>query len=70
MNREELAELIFPDITKTIEDYEKLYPERNLSENARITRFAPSPTGFMHIGHFMPSLIDYVLARQSNGVFF
>ncbi len=70
MNREELAELIFPNITKTIEDYEKLYPERDLSENAKVTRFAPSPTGFMHIGHFMPSLIDYVLARQSNGVFF
>ncbi len=70
MNREELAELIFPNITKTIEDYEKLYPERDLSENAKVTRFAPSPTGFMHIGHFMPSLIDYVLSRQSNGVFF
>lgn len=70
MNREELANLIFPDITKTIKDYEEMYPERNLGENARVTRFAPSPTGFMHIGHFMPSLIDYVLARQSGGVFY
>lgn len=70
MNREELANLIFPNITKTIEDYEAMYPERNLNENARVTRFAPSPTGFMHIGHFMPCLIDYCLARQSNGVFY
>jgi len=70
MNREELADLIFPGLTKTIADYEAMYPERNLGENARVTRFAPSPTGFMHIGHFMPCLIDYVLARQSNGVFY
>ena len=47
-----------------------MYPKRDLGENARVTRFAPSPTGFMHIGHFMPLLIDYVLARQSNGVFY
>lgn len=70
MNREELANLIFPGLTKTIADYETLYPKRDLGENAKVTRFAPSPTGFMHIGHFMPCLIDYVLARQSNGVFY
>ncbi len=70
MNREDLANLIFPSITKTIEDYEKEYPPRNLPENAKVTRFAPSPTGFMHIGHFMPALIDYVLAHQSKGVFY
>ncbi len=70
MTTKELADLIFPNITKTIEDYEKMYPERNLKEGAKVTRFAPSPTGFMHIGHFMPCLIDFVLARQSEGVFF
>ncbi len=70
MNREELANLIFPTITKTIADYEAMYPERNLGENAHVTRFAPSPTGFMHIGHFMPLVIDYVLARQSEGIFY
>lgn len=70
MNREDLANLIFPNINKTIKDYEAMYPKRDLGENARVTRFAPSPTGFMHIGHFMPLLIDYVLARQSNGVFY
>ena len=70
MNREDLANLIFPNINRTIKDYEAMYPKRDLGENARVTRFAPSPTGFMHIGHFMPLLIDYVLARQSNGVFY
>ncbi len=70
MNREDLANLIFPTITKTIADYEKMYPERNLENEAKVTRFAPSPTGFMHIGHFMPTLINYVLAKQSNGIFY
>ena len=44
----ELASLIFPNIDKTIDDYIKMYPERNLPEGACVTRFAPSPTGFMH----------------------
>ncbi len=70
MTTKELADLIFPDITKTIEDYEKMYPERNLGEGAKVTRFAPSPTGFMHIGNFMSVTIDYLLARQSKGVFY
>lgn len=70
MNTKDLADAIFPNITKTIEDYEKEYPERNLPENAKVTRFAPSPTGFMHIGHFMPCLVDYLLAKQSKGVFY
>ncbi len=70
MTTKELADLIFPNITKTIEDYEKMYPERDLPEGAKVTRFAPSPTGFMHIGNFMSVTIDYLLARQSKGVFF
>jgi glutamyl-tRNA synthetase len=70
MNRQELADLIFPNITKTIADYEAMYPERNLSENAKVTRYAPSPTGFMHIGNFMAATIDYVLAKKSDGVFY
>ncbi len=70
MNREDLANLIFPNIKKTIKDYENMYPERNLTDGAKVTRFAPSPTGFMHIGHFMPCVIDYLLAKQSNGVFY
>ncbi len=70
MNRQDLADLIFPNITKTIEDYEAMYPERDLKENARVTRFAPSPTGFMHIGHMLSCVIDYVLAKKSDGVFY
>lgn len=65
-----LADLIFPDIKKTVADYEKEYPERNLNEGAKVTRYAPSPTGFMHIGNFYSSVINYVLAKQSGGVFF
>lgn len=70
MSNKDLADLIFPNINKTIKDYEKMYPPRNLKEGAKVTRFAPSPTGFMHIGHFMPTLIDYVIAKQSGGVFY
>ena len=70
MTTKDLADLIFPNITKTIEDYENMYPERDLPEGAKVTRFAPSPTGFMHIGNFMSVTIDYLLARQSKGVFF
>ena len=70
MTNKDLANLIFPDITKTIEDYEKEYPERNLAEGARVTRFAPSPTGFMHIGHFYQVVVDYVIAKRSKGIFY
>ncbi len=65
-----LAELLFPDITKTTEYYEKLYPPRDLDDGARVTRFAPSPTGFLHFGNLFTSLISYECAKQSNGVFF
>ena len=70
MTNKDLANVIFPNITKTIEDYEKMYPERDLKEGACVTRYAPSPTGFMHIGNFMSALIDFVIARQSGGVFY
>ena len=70
MTNHDLAELIFPNITKTIADYEEMYPKRNLAEGAKVTRYAPSPTGFMHIGNFLSAVIDYVLAKNSEGVFF
>ena len=66
MTNKDLANLIFPNITKTIEDYEKEYPER---KESIVTRFAPSPTGFVHIGGIYSSLIDYLIARNNNGVF-
>lgn len=68
--RIELAELLFPNITKTREYYEELYPERDLLEGAMVTRFGPSPTGFVHMGSLFGSFIDSIYARQSNGVFF
>ncbi len=70
MTNKDLANVIFPNITKKIEDYENEYPERNLKEGACVTRFAPSPTGFMHLGGLFQVIINYVIARQSNGVFY
>ncbi len=66
----DLAELIFPDIHKTIKDLEKLYPERDLPEGAEVTRFAPSPTGFLHTGSLFTALIAYKFAKQTKGVYF
>ena len=67
---EDLANLIFPDITETIEDLEKRYPERNLKEGAEVTRFAPSPTGFLHTGSLFTALVAQKVANQSGGVFY
>ena len=68
MNYKDLADIIFPD-AKEISYYEEKYPERNLPEGAIVTRFAPSPTGFVHIGGLYQSLIARKLAKQTNGVF-
>lgn len=70
MTDKELVNLIFPNITKTIEDYEKMYPERELPEGAKVTRFAPSPTGFVHIGNMLQAVLDYYLAKNSGGIFY
>ena len=70
MTYKDLANVIFPNITKTIEDYEKMYPERDLPEGACVTRFAPSPTGFMHLGGLYQAIINFVIAKQSKGVFY
>lgn len=73
MNKEErviLADMLFPNIDKTRDYYEELYPERDLKEGAMVTRFGPSPTGFVHMGSLFGSFIDSIYARQSGGVFF
>ncbi|MDD5922129.1 MAG: glutamate--tRNA ligase [Eubacteriales bacterium] len=70
MNYEKLAELLFPTIDKTPEDYEKIYPPRSLPEGAMVTRLAPSPTGFMHLGNLYGAFVDERLAHQTGGVFF
>ncbi|MBO4584348.1 MAG: glutamate--tRNA ligase [Clostridia bacterium] len=67
---EALAEKLFPKITKTPEYYAELYPERNLPEGAQVTRIAPSPTGFIHLGNLFSALADERIARQSKGVFY
>ena len=70
MTNKDLANLIFPDIKETIEDIEKKYPKRNFPEGAKVTRFAPSPTGFVHLGGIYQALICNNLAKKSNGVFY
>ena len=64
----ELADLVFPNIDKTPEYYEELYPKRNLSEGTMVTRFAPSPTGFIHVGSLFGANLDRRLATQTNGI--
>lgn len=67
---QELANLIFPSVTQTIDDLERMYPKRNLPEGALVTRFAPSPTGFLHTGSLFASLCSWRYAKQSEGIFF
>ena len=69
MDCEKLANLLFPDVTATPEDMEKRYPPRNLPEGAKVTRMAPSPTGFMHLGNLFGAITDERLAHQSGGIF-
>lgn len=66
----ELAELIFPDVKETIKDLDKKYPKRNLPEGAEVTRFAPSPTGFLHTGSLFTAMIAHKFAKQSGGVYY
>ena len=68
MDHKELAELLFPDITETLEDLERRYPARDLPEGARVTRLAPSPTGFIHLGNLFGAMADERMAHQSKGV--
>lgn len=66
----ELAQLLFPDIDKSTDYYENLYPTRNLKEGARVTRFAPSPTGFLHLGNLFACSVAYKTAKTTCGVFY
>ena len=65
-----LAAAIFEAPLKSPAEWESIYPPRDLSEGAMVTRFAPSPTGFMHIGNLLGAFVDRLLASQSGGVFF
>lgn len=67
---EMMAELLLPDITKTPDYYEELYPARTLKEGAKVTRIAPSPTGYLHIGTLFTSLVNRIAATSSDGIFY
>ena len=70
MDFNHLADLLFPNVAKTPEEIEAEYPARKLAEGAKVTRFAPSPTGYVHLGGMYQAMIDERLAHQSGGVFF
>lgn len=65
-----LAELLFPDITETPDDMEAKFPPRNLKEGARVTRLAPSPTGFLHFGNLFAGTVAYRTAKTTDGIFY
>ena len=65
-----LSELLFPDTQTTLEDLEHQYPPRNIPEGAKVTRIAPSPTGFMHLGNLFGAIADERLSHQSGGSFY
>lgn len=69
MDYKRLAELLFPEVTMTPEELEEKYPPRTLPEGAKVTRFAPSPTGYVHFGGVYQAVVDVMLAKQSGGVF-
>ena len=70
MNYQKLADLLFPHVTETPEECEARFPARSLPEGAKVTRFAPSPTGFVHFGGLFPVMVGERLAHQSGGVFY
>ncbi len=69
MDNKTLSNLIFPNIDKTPDYYEELYPPRSLAEGVKVARFAPSPTGYMHLGNLFSSFIDYLIAG-ADGIFY
>ena len=70
INYQRLADLLFPHVTETPAEVEAKFPPRDLPEGAKVTRFAPSPTGFVHFGGLFPVMVGERLAHQSGGVFY
>ena len=69
-NNEKMAELLLPDIDKTPDYYEEIYKPRTLPEGARVTRIAPSPTGYLHLGTLFAALVNRITATSTGGVFY
>ena len=70
MTNKELAELMFPNVKHSISYYEELYPERNLPDGAVVSRFAPSPTGFVHMGSLLAAFVESKVPKDTNGIFY
>ena len=70
MDYQALADLLFPVLTETPETLEEKFPVRNVPEGAVVTRMAPSPTGFVHLGNLVQGMISERMAHQSGGVLF
>ena len=70
MDHQALAQLLFPHVTETPEDVQAKFPQRELPEGAVVTRMAPSPTGFVHLGNLVQGMISERMAHQSGGVLF
>ena len=70
MNLKDLANIMFPNVNLTVSDIEKRYPKRNLEQGQEVTRFAPSPTGFVHMGSLLSAFEDYKIAKDSKGIFY
>lgn len=68
-SNKQMADLLFKNITKTPDDYEQMYPKRNLEEGAVVTRFAPSPTGFLHFGGLFAALSERQQQSQQTVYF-
>ena len=70
MTQQELAQLMFPHITKTPADWEAAFPPRQLPEEARVVRVAPSPTGYLHLGVFYTAMVNRLTADAAKGIFY
>ena len=70
MTNKELADLIFPNVSTDISVFEEKYPERNLPDGAVVSRFAPSPTGFVHMGSLLSAFIESFVPKTTGGIFY
>ena len=70
MTNKEFADFLLPNVKHTWEEYEAMYPERDLPEGAIVTRYAPSPTGLPHMGNLFQNFMSMVFANQTGGVFY